>query len=396
MFLSVNNFDFIKLVQEIEITSSKFSDVKTMSNFLSFGELLVCGDQQCTHEIVTALMASLVQIDNIETIDIELKRVLETDHEIMLRFVASFVCSEKAFDELGIQQHLDQLVETARQAMDVQIQEDGRIKIVLSFQFKRVARIATSTRQSARIAIFDTNGFTQLILDKMLTNCFCETVLIKDRETLTHKTPVDGLFVDIREFAEEDLLKIKKLLGGMKIPIIGLSGDLSASEYASELARGFDEIMPRPYKLEWVKSILERFDLLTKVEIRKLFNPHIRDEIEKMIGKDAYIDSLKLLVMELREAMPNFERSAGAMAAVVSLVHKLSGVSAMLGVQGIHDQLLEAEIAAKANNSNGYAKAIRVLSHNWPLFEAELLSYINEDRANPSFKNISGSGGVHI
>lgn len=172
-------------------------------------------------------------------------------------------------------------------------------------------------------------------------------------------------FLSASNDPEVDVILIEDILVHSELPqtdavIIGLDARAHKVHY-------YDATLNYPVKWE---QFLEALDAQTP----SIFDPHTRDEIEALLGAETYRDSLRELISEIDEAVAAVDQQV--MDQKIATVHKISGVSAMLGVRQLHHELLSAEMKGKAGDIDGFEGGWRQFVATWPENRDQILAYI--------------------
>ncbi len=162
-------------------------------------------------------------------------------------------------------------------------------------------------------------------------------------------------FEDANEDPEVDVILIEDIIVHNDLPlsdavVIGLN------VRPRNLSR-YDAVLNYPVKWE---KFLQALDTNSD----NLFDEKIRDEIRELLGPEMYKGNLQDLIGEVNGVVKEF--AANDINAQISMVHKISGVSAMLGVRGLHHELLALEIKGKSGENEGFYSDWARFVRQWP------------------------------
>jgi signal transduction histidine kinase/CheY-like chemotaxis protein/HPt (histidine-containing phosphotransfer) domain-containing protein len=262
----------------------------------------------------------------------------------------------------------------------------------------------------ARVLVAEDNRVNQDVVFHMLSRIGCHVTLVENGRQAVDAAvseKYDLVFMDC-QMPEMDGFAAARLIrahekerssrdgAGTHMPIIALTANALAGDREECLGAGMDDFLTKPYEIEQLRAVLERWlsgrdaDVCKTVQVEKrrisseeaVFD---RDSLLERLGGEEtplrrlvgkFVDTTSLRLEELRESMAQGDREGIRLHS-----HSIKGAAASIGADRMRTISAQLEDASRSSIGEDVGEMYRALEAAYCSFKAVAADLINEPAA---------------
>lgn len=199
------------------------------------------------------------------------------------------------------------------------------------------------------IALIGKTSFQNTLLEKQIEKSGFRLRRLDEVDTAILDQDVDVILIEHEFAGHEDFAHSEAVLIGLDVP--------------EEHENLYDYVVT--YPVDW-----ERLAVELELEGASIFVEKTRREILGILGEDEYRSALYTLIEEIDTLILNFD--ALNLDEKIADIHKVSGVSAMLGADRLHRDFFSIEREGKCQNFEAMVALWASFLLNWPRYRGLL------------------------